>query len=149
MFPPSCSSSKEQPPSKAVKRANLTPPLISAAWGGKRELCLHGCLDLNGNVHTASPSDVDPWEGPEARPAHGEYEAACKGLKSGSEESQHSISPGRRKTQCYLYCLGQSGGGLGHMYLNLTKRDFFSFKSEFRFFFILTFSRNSEFNLKL
>ncbi|KAI9525031.1 hypothetical protein NQZ68_012541 [Dissostichus eleginoides] len=86
--------SNEQPPSKAVKRANLTPPLISAAWGGKRELCLHGCLDLNGNVHTASPSDVDPWEGPEARPAHGEYEAACKGLKSGSEERQHSISPG-------------------------------------------------------
>ncbi|KAJ4948756.1 hypothetical protein JOQ06_020279, partial [Pogonophryne albipinna] len=92
-YSPSTLGSNEQPPSKAVKRANLTPPLISAAWGGKRELCLHGCLDLNGNVHTASPSDVDPWEGPEARPAHGEYEAACKGLKSGSEELQHSISP--------------------------------------------------------
>ncbi|XP_034079635.1 kinase non-catalytic C-lobe domain-containing protein 1 isoform X3 [Gymnodraco acuticeps] len=94
-YNPSTLGSNEQPPSKAVKRANLTPPLISAAWGGKRELCLHGCLDLNGNVHTASPSDVDPWEGPEARPAHGEYEAACKGLKSGSEERQHSISPSR------------------------------------------------------
>ncbi|XP_068582800.1 kinase non-catalytic C-lobe domain-containing protein 1 isoform X2 [Cebidichthys violaceus] len=71
-YSPSAPGSNEQPPSKAVKRAALTPPLAATAWGGEREVCLHGHLDLNGNVHASSPAAVGCWlEGTDALPRHG------------------------------------------------------------------------------
>ncbi|XP_049456511.1 kinase non-catalytic C-lobe domain-containing protein 1 isoform X1 [Epinephelus fuscoguttatus] len=93
-YSPSTLRSNEQPPSKAVKRAAFTPPLIAAVWGGKREVCLHKCLDLNGNIHTTSPAAVDSWEGTEAQSCHGENEAALEGFALRSEESQRCIFQG-------------------------------------------------------
>ncbi|XP_035848209.1 kinase non-catalytic C-lobe domain-containing protein 1 isoform X2 [Sander lucioperca] len=91
-YSPSTLGSNEHPLSKAVKRAALTPPLIATVWGGKREVCLHGCLDLNGNIHTSSPAAaVDCWEGAEARPCHRENEAALEALELRTEESQRCI----------------------------------------------------------
>lgn len=78
-----------------MKRAALTPPLIATVWGEKREVCLHGCLDLNGNIHTPSSAAVDSWEGAEARFCHGENEAALEDLAVRSQESQRSIGQGR------------------------------------------------------
>lgn len=92
-----CSGSNEQPPSKAVKRAANTPPLTATAWREKREVCLHGRLDLNGNIHTAGPAAVDSWEGTKAGSCHGENEAALEDLDIRSEESKHCICQGRRK----------------------------------------------------
>ncbi|XP_053189054.1 kinase non-catalytic C-lobe domain-containing protein 1 [Scomber japonicus] len=92
-----CSASNEQPPSKAVKRAANTPPLIATAWRGKREVCLHGCLDLNGNIHTASCAAADTWEGSKARSCDGENEAALEEFDLGSEESENCICEGKRK----------------------------------------------------
>lgn len=92
-----CSASNEQPPSKAVKRAAHTPPLIATAWRGKREVCLHGCLDLNGNIHTASCAAADTWEGSKARSCDGENEAALEEFDLGSEESENCICEGKRK----------------------------------------------------
>ncbi|XP_036980420.1 kinase non-catalytic C-lobe domain-containing protein 1 isoform X1 [Acanthopagrus latus] len=93
---PSTLGSNEQPPSKAVKRAALTQPLIATVWGGKREVCLHGCLDLNGNIHTSSPAAaVDSWEGTEAQYRHGENAAALEAFELRSEESQHGLCQGR------------------------------------------------------
>ncbi|XP_070697733.1 kinase non-catalytic C-lobe domain-containing protein 1 [Pempheris klunzingeri] len=82
----SCSGSNEQPPPQTVKRAALTPPLIASVWGGKRGVRLHGCLDLNGNVHTSSPAAAHSWEGAEARSCPGENEA--EDLELRSEESR-------------------------------------------------------------
>uniref|UniRef100_A0A7N6A0M2 Kinase non-catalytic C-lobe domain containing 1 n=2 Tax=Anabas testudineus TaxID=64144 RepID=A0A7N6A0M2_ANATE len=89
-----CSRSNEQPPSKAVKRATLTPPLTATAWRGKREDSLHGHLDLNGNIHMSSPAAVDSWEETEAQSCPGEDEAAFEDLELGSEQSQHCMSQG-------------------------------------------------------
>ncbi|XP_070772308.1 kinase non-catalytic C-lobe domain-containing protein 1 isoform X2 [Enoplosus armatus] len=94
-YSPSTPGSNEQPPSKAVKRAALTPPLVAAVWGGKRDDCLYGCLDLNGNLHTSSPAAVGSWEGSEAPSCHGEPEAALEDLELRSEESQRSVCQGR------------------------------------------------------
>ncbi|XP_029305616.1 kinase non-catalytic C-lobe domain-containing protein 1 [Cottoperca gobio] len=88
-YSPSTLGCNEQPPSKAVQRAGLTPPSIATDWGEKREVYLHGCLDLNGNIHTSSRAAVDSWEGSEA--FHGEYEAERADFKLRSEESQHYI----------------------------------------------------------
>lgn len=93
-----CSESNEQPPSKAVKRATLTPPLTATAWRGKREDRLHGHLDVNGNIHMSSPAAVDSSGGTEAQNSHGEDETALEDLELRSEQSQHCISQGRRKT---------------------------------------------------
>ncbi|XP_074502963.1 kinase non-catalytic C-lobe domain-containing protein 1 isoform X1 [Sebastes fasciatus] len=93
-YSPSSLGSNEQPPSKAVKRAALTPPLVATVWGGKREVCLHGRLDMNGNIHTSSPVAVDRWEGTEARPPHGENEAASEDFDLRSEESRRCICQG-------------------------------------------------------
>ncbi|XP_076599150.1 kinase non-catalytic C-lobe domain-containing protein 1 isoform X1 [Chaetodon auriga] len=94
-YSPSTLGSNEQPPSKAVKRAVLTQPLIATVWAGKREVCLHGCLDLNGNIHTSSSAAaVDSWEGSEAQSCHGENEAALEDFELRSEESQHCICQG-------------------------------------------------------
>nr|XP_046258374.1 kinase non-catalytic C-lobe domain-containing protein 1 [Scatophagus argus] len=93
-YSPSTLGSNEQPPSKAVKRAALTQPLIATVWGGKREACMCGCLDLNGNIHTSSPAALDSWEGAEAHSCHGENEAALEDYELRSEESQHSVCQG-------------------------------------------------------
>ncbi|XP_023140663.2 kinase non-catalytic C-lobe domain-containing protein 1 isoform X1 [Amphiprion ocellaris] len=93
-YSPSTLGSNEQPPSKDVKRAALTPPLIAAVWRGKREICLHSCLDLNGNIHTSSPVVVDSWEGTEGRPCHGENEPSLEDVELRSEQSQHRICQG-------------------------------------------------------
>ncbi|XP_041803887.1 kinase non-catalytic C-lobe domain-containing protein 1 [Chelmon rostratus] len=94
-YSPSTLGSNEQPPSKAVKRAVLTQPLIATAWAGKREVCLHGCLDLNGNIHTSSPAAaVDCWGGSEARSCRGENEAALEDFELRSEGSQHCVGQG-------------------------------------------------------
>ncbi|XP_040905822.1 kinase non-catalytic C-lobe domain-containing protein 1 [Toxotes jaculatrix] len=93
-YSPSTLGSNEQPPSKDVKRATLTPPLIATVWRGKREVCLHGHLDLNGNIHTSSPAALDSWEETEARSCHGENETALEDLELRSEQSQHCIVQG-------------------------------------------------------
>lgn len=90
------SGSDEQPSSKAVKRAALAPPLIATVWRGKREVCLHGHLDLNGNIHTSSPATVDSWEKNKTRPCHEENEATPEDSELKSEPSQQSVSEGRR-----------------------------------------------------
>ncbi|XP_054456765.1 kinase non-catalytic C-lobe domain-containing protein 1 [Anoplopoma fimbria] len=94
-YSPSALGSNEQPPSKAVKRAALTPPLVAAVWEGEREVCLQGCLDLNGNIHASSPAAVGRWiEGSEARPCHVREEAAPEDYDLRSEESQRCIFQG-------------------------------------------------------
>ncbi|XP_045926016.1 kinase non-catalytic C-lobe domain-containing protein 1 isoform X1 [Micropterus dolomieu] len=93
-YSPSTLGSNEQPPSKAVKRAALTPPVIATVWGGKKEVCLHGCLDLNGNIHMSSPAAVDSWEESEARSCHGENEAVLEDFELRLENSQHCIYQG-------------------------------------------------------
>ncbi|XP_044229362.1 kinase non-catalytic C-lobe domain-containing protein 1 isoform X2 [Thunnus albacares] len=93
-YSPSTLDSNEQPPSQAVKRAANTPPVIATAWRGKREDRLHGCLDLNGNIHTASPAAVDSWEGTKALSCHGENEAALEDFDLKSEESEHRVCQG-------------------------------------------------------
>ncbi|KAM9345440.1 kinase non-catalytic C-lobe domain-containing protein 1 [Symphorus nematophorus] len=93
-YSPSTLASNEQPPSKAVKRAALTQPLIATVWRGKREICLHGCLDLNGNIHTSSPAATDSLKGNDARSCHGVNEAALQDFQLKQEESQHCICQG-------------------------------------------------------
>ncbi|GLD56043.1 protein very KIND, partial [Lates japonicus] len=93
-YSPSSLDSNEQPPSKAVKRAALTPPLIATVWREKREVCVHGHLDLNGNIHTSSPAAVDSWEETETPSCHGENETAHEDFELRSEQSQHCISQG-------------------------------------------------------
>uniref|UniRef100_UPI0037E750FF kinase non-catalytic C-lobe domain-containing protein 1 n=1 Tax=Semicossyphus pulcher TaxID=241346 RepID=UPI0037E750FF len=93
-YSPSTLGSNEQPPSKTVKRAAVTPPLIATVLGGKREVCLHGCFDLNGNIHTSSPAAVDSWEGAEARSCQRGNEAALEDFELRSEESQHFLCRG-------------------------------------------------------
>ncbi|XP_031731345.1 kinase non-catalytic C-lobe domain-containing protein 1 isoform X3 [Anarrhichthys ocellatus] len=100
-YSPSSPGSNEQPPSKAVKRAALTPPLAATAWGGEREVRLRGHLDLNGNVHAPSPAAVGCWiegtegtEGTEALPCQGGEEAALEDFDLRSEESQPCIFQG-------------------------------------------------------
>ncbi|KAM9847488.1 kinase non-catalytic C-lobe domain-containing protein 1 [Aulostomus maculatus] len=84
-YSPSALGSNEQPASKAVKRAAATTPLIATAiWRGKKEVCLHGCLDLNGNVHADCPAAKESWEGGET--CHGETD----GEDLRTEESQRS-----------------------------------------------------------
>lgn len=81
-----------------MKRATLTQPLIATVWGEKREVCLHGCLDLNGNIHTSSPAAVDPWKGTEAQSCCGKNETALEDFELRSEEGQHRLCQGRRWT---------------------------------------------------
>ncbi|KAM7408204.1 hypothetical protein PAMA_002073 [Pampus argenteus] len=94
-YNPSTLASNEQPPSKeGLKRASNTPPLIATAWRGKRDVCLHGCLDLNGNIHTAGRTAVDSWEGTEAQSCHREDETALDDLDLRSEQRKHCICQG-------------------------------------------------------
>lgn len=99
-LPPSapCRESNEQAPSKAVKRAKLTPPLTATAWRGEREDSLHGRLDLNGNINMSSPAAVDS----EAQHCHREDEAALEDLELKSVQSQCCISQGRRMLNSVL-----------------------------------------------
>lgn len=91
----SCSGSNEQPPSKAVKRAAFTQPSIATVYGGEREVRLHACFDLNGNIRMPGHTAGDSWEGTEAQSCHGENEAALEDLELRSQENQHCISQGR------------------------------------------------------
>lgn len=93
-----CSGSNEEPPSKAVERAALTPPLIAAAvWRGKGEVCLHGRLDLNGNIHTSGPVAVDSWEATETRCRREENEAdVLEDAELRSGQSQNCNGQGKR-----------------------------------------------------
>ncbi|XP_035029032.2 kinase non-catalytic C-lobe domain-containing protein 1 [Hippoglossus stenolepis] len=86
--------SNEHPPSKAVKRAARTPPLIAAVLRGKTEVCLHGHLDLNGNINTSGPATMDSMEEAEARSCHEENESALGDVEVRSEQSQQCISQG-------------------------------------------------------
>ncbi|KAM6916249.1 kinase non-catalytic C-lobe domain-containing protein 1 [Xenentodon cancila] len=88
-YSPSTSESNEQMPSKAAKRATLTPP-FPATCTGKTEYCLHGCLDLNGNRTVA----VDSWKRSDVRSCHGESETAPEDVELGSEERQRCDSQG-------------------------------------------------------
>lgn len=47
----------------------------------------------------SSPAAVDSWEETEAQSCPGEDEAAFEDLELGSEQSQHCMSQGRRKTR--------------------------------------------------
>lgn len=95
---PPYSGSNEQPPSEAVKRAALTPPLIATAWRGKREVLLHSHLDVNGNIHPSSPAALDSWEETEAQSCHVENGTALEDSELRSQSSQHCTSQGRRLT---------------------------------------------------
>ncbi|XP_030604694.1 kinase non-catalytic C-lobe domain-containing protein 1 [Archocentrus centrarchus] len=85
-------SSNEQPPSAAVERAALTPPLIAAVRRGKREVCLNSCLDLNGNIHPASAVAGEFWERTEALSCHGENRTVLEDVRLSSEQNQRCIS---------------------------------------------------------
>ncbi|XP_034755122.1 kinase non-catalytic C-lobe domain-containing protein 1 [Etheostoma cragini] len=92
---PSTFGSNEHPLSKVVQRAALAPPLIATVWGGKRDVRLHGCLDLNGNIHTSSSvAAVDCWEETGARPCHGQNDVALETLELRTEEIQRCICQG-------------------------------------------------------
>lgn len=78
-----------------MKRAALTQPLIATVQEGKRDVCLHGCLDLNGNIHMPSDAAGDSREGTEVQSCHGENEAA---LEDSELKSQENISQGRGLT---------------------------------------------------
>nr|XP_019944109.1 PREDICTED: protein very KIND [Paralichthys olivaceus] len=93
-YSPSTLGSNEHPPSKAVKRAARTPPLIASVWRGKREVCLYGHLDLNGNIHTSSPATVDSIEETVAQSCHEEHESAHRDVEVRSEQSQQCIGQG-------------------------------------------------------
>ncbi|XP_034538263.1 kinase non-catalytic C-lobe domain-containing protein 1 isoform X2 [Notolabrus celidotus] len=87
-------ASNEQPSSKTVERADVIPPSIATVWAEKREVCIHGCFDLNGNIHTSSPSAGVSWDRAEAQSCHRENEASLEDFKTTSEESQHLICGG-------------------------------------------------------
>ncbi len=70
-------------------------PSIAAVWGGKGEVCLHGCLDLNGNIHPPAPAAVDSSKDTEARSCNGQTESAPENFELRSEEKQHCICQGR------------------------------------------------------
>lgn len=91
-----CSSSNDQPPSKAVKRATVTPSSIAAVRRGKREVCLNSCLDLNGNFRPSSPVAGDFWEETKAQSCHAENRTVLEDVRLSSEQNQHCISEGRR-----------------------------------------------------
>ncbi|KAM3606530.1 uncharacterized protein V6R79_018130 [Siganus canaliculatus] len=95
-YGPATLDPNEQPPSKAVKRAALTQPLIATAWGGERQVCLHGCLDLNGNINTSSPAAAGLRKGSETcdKSCERENEASLRDSEVRSEESQRSVSQG-------------------------------------------------------
>lgn len=76
----SCSASNEQPPSKAV-RAEVPQPAA-----GERDVSLHACFDLNGNIHMPGDAAGDVWEEPEA---------AIKDSALKSQEEPRCISQGR------------------------------------------------------
>ncbi|XP_039995822.1 kinase non-catalytic C-lobe domain-containing protein 1 isoform X2 [Xiphias gladius] len=93
-YSPSTHGSNEQPPSEAVKRAALTPPLIATAWRGKREVLLHSHLDVNGNIHPSSPAALDSLEETEAQSCHVENGTALEDSELRSQSSQHCTSQG-------------------------------------------------------
>ncbi|KAM8851731.1 kinase non-catalytic C-lobe domain-containing protein 1 [Synchiropus picturatus] len=49
-------------PSEAEESAETTRPSSAAVCEGNEDGCLHGCLDLNGNIQTVGPSAVDTRE---------------------------------------------------------------------------------------
>ncbi|XP_047459564.1 kinase non-catalytic C-lobe domain-containing protein 1 [Mugil cephalus] len=116
-YSPSTIDSNEEPPSKAVERAALTPPLIAAAvWRGKRELCLHGCLDLNGNIHQSSPVALDSWEATEARSCREENEGDVledAELRSGQSRNCNSQGVSADSTDSGVMEGGDHSGGGG------------------------------------
>ncbi|XP_071766580.2 kinase non-catalytic C-lobe domain-containing protein 1 [Centroberyx gerrardi] len=89
-----CSDSNEQPPSKGLQRAATTSPLRATVCRGKSQVRLHGCLDLNGNIHISSPAAVDALERTEARTHHGENEASHGDFELRSEQSRHRVCQG-------------------------------------------------------
>ncbi|XP_067330280.1 kinase non-catalytic C-lobe domain-containing protein 1 isoform X2 [Channa argus] len=91
-----CSRSNEQPPSEAVKRAALTPTLMSTVCSERKEEdFLHSHLDLNGNVHMSGPaSHMDSWEGTKAQSHQGKNEIALEDCELTSNQSQHCVSQG-------------------------------------------------------
>ncbi|XP_039478089.1 kinase non-catalytic C-lobe domain-containing protein 1 isoform X2 [Oreochromis aureus] len=84
--------SNDQPPSKAVKRATVTPPSIAAVRRVKREVCLSSCLDLNGNFRPSSPVAGEFWEETKAQSCHAENRTVLEDVRLSSEQNQHCIS---------------------------------------------------------
>ncbi|XP_029962601.1 kinase non-catalytic C-lobe domain-containing protein 1 [Salarias fasciatus] len=87
-YSPSSLGSNEQPPSKAVQRAAHSPPSIAAVCSRKREICVHSCLDLNGNIHTSSPVTAYPWERAGVQSRRGDPETAAEDEELRSEQIQ-------------------------------------------------------------
>jgi len=81
-----------------VKRAALTQPFTASVGRGKRQVCPHSCLDLNGNIRTSSPVAGDSWEGAEAHSCHRENAALLEDFELRSEQSQRCTRQGRRLT---------------------------------------------------
>ncbi|KAF3708577.1 Protein very KIND [Channa argus] len=100
-----CSRSNEQPPSEAVKRAALTPTLMSTVCSERKEEdFLHSHLDLNGNVHMSGPaSHMDSWEGTKAQSHQGKNEIALEDCELTSNQSQHCVSQGAASVERVLH----------------------------------------------
>ncbi|KAM9364921.1 kinase non-catalytic C-lobe domain-containing protein 1 [Pholidichthys leucotaenia] len=90
-YSPSTHCSNEQPSSKAEKRSALNPHLIAAVWGEKTEVCLSGCIDLNGNIHSSSRVTVDSFGITEAKSCHEETETVPDDIKLRTRSSQDCI----------------------------------------------------------
>ncbi|PWA25788.1 hypothetical protein CCH79_00001380 [Gambusia affinis] len=71
------------------KRAAVTPP-FTAAGRGKTQVCLHSCLDLNGNIHASRGI----WEGSEATSCCGGDETVLEGAEIRLEKNRFWIGQG-------------------------------------------------------
>ncbi|XP_072247535.1 kinase non-catalytic C-lobe domain-containing protein 1 isoform X2 [Leuresthes tenuis] len=107
-YSPSTLGSNEQSPSKAVKRAALTQPFTVSFGRGKRQVCPHSCLDLNGNIRTSSPVAGDSWEGAEARSCHRKNATLLEDFELRSEQSQRCT---RQGANAYSWDSGVMEGG--------------------------------------
>ncbi|CAN9500046.1 unnamed protein product [Ophioblennius macclurei] len=96
-YSPSHLGSNEQPPSKAVQRAAHSPPSIAAAatvGNGKREVCVHSCLDLNGNIHASTGVTMDPWERTADESYRGDPETTAEDEELRAEQIQLGSTQG-------------------------------------------------------
>ncbi|KAM4729318.1 kinase non-catalytic C-lobe domain-containing protein 1 [Anableps anableps] len=112
--PAPCRDRNEHSPAKALNRAAFTPPFTTDACRGKTQVCLHSCLDLNGNIHTSRPVAVGIWEGTEASSCCGKDDTVLYGAEIRLEKSQCWISQGVKANSVesgVMEAGGHSAGG--------------------------------------
>ncbi|XP_076025429.1 kinase non-catalytic C-lobe domain-containing protein 1 [Genypterus blacodes] len=76
-YSPATLGSNEQPPSKGLERAATTKAVLASVCRGKSEGSLHGCLDLNGNIHITGPDAGGAWKRTKSESCHEKDNSVC------------------------------------------------------------------------